>query len=73
MLRYFYEPDLRHREIDLTSVRFKQDGATARTARGSLNILTEMFSHHATSHGGYVRWPARLPMCLSSVRYISQK
>lgn len=43
MLRNFCEPDLRHREIDLTSLWFQQDRATARAARGSLNIPPEIF------------------------------
>ena len=43
MLRNFCEPELRRRGIDLSSVWFQQDGATAHTARASMSVLREMF------------------------------
>ena len=62
MLRNFCEPQLRHRGIDLSSVWFKQDGATAHTARASMSVLREMFPQHVISRGGNVPWPARSPV-----------
>ena len=58
MLRNFCEPELRRRRIDLSSIWFQQDGATAHTARASMNVLREMFPQHVISRGGDVLWPA---------------
>ena len=60
MLRNFCEPELRRRGIDLSSVWFHQDGATAHTARASMSVLREMLPQHI-SRGGDVPWPARSP------------
>jgi len=46
MLSIFCEPELSGRGIDLSSVWFQQDGATAHTARASMSVLWEMFSQH---------------------------
>ncbi|GFG31154.1 hypothetical protein Cfor_10734 [Coptotermes formosanus] len=46
MLCNFCEPELRRRGIDFSSVCFHQDGATAHTARTSMDFLREMF--HST-------------------------
>jgi len=43
MLRNFCEPELCHRGIDLSSVWFQQDGATAHTARALMSVLRKMF------------------------------
>jgi len=61
MLRNFCEPELRHRGINLSSVWFQKDGATAHTARASMSVLREMFPQHVISHGSDVPWPARSP------------
>jgi len=61
MLRNFCEPELHHRGIDLPSVWFQQDGATAHVARASMSVLREMFPQHVISRGGDVPWPARSP------------
>jgi len=61
MLRNFCEPELRHHGIDLSSVWFQQDGATAHTARASVSVLQEMFPQHVISRGGNVPWSARSP------------
>jgi len=61
MLRKFCEPELRRRGIDLSSVWFQQNGATAHTARASMSVLREMFPQHVISHGGDVPWLARSP------------
>jgi hypothetical protein len=49
MLCKFCEPELRCRGIDLSLVRFQQDGATAHMARASINFLQETFPQHANS------------------------
>ena len=61
MLSIFCEPELSGRGIDLSSVWFQQDGATAHTARTSMSVLWEMFSQHVVCFGGDVPWPARSP------------
>jgi len=61
MLRNFCEPELRRRGIDLSSVWFQQDVATAHTARASMSALREIFPQHVISRGGDVPWPARSP------------
>jgi len=61
MLRNFCEPELCRRGIDLSSVWFQQDGATAHTARASMSVLWEMFPQHGISCGGDVPWPASSP------------
>ena len=62
MLRNFCELELRRRGIDLSSVWFQQDGATAHTTRASLSVLREIHYFHNTSfpvaamfHGRHVR------------------
>jgi hypothetical protein len=57
----FCGPELRRRGIDLSSVWFPQDAATAHSARASMSVLREMFPQHVISRGGDVPWPARSP------------
>jgi hypothetical protein len=45
ILRNYCEPELRRR-IDLSSVWFQEDGATASTARTSMSVLREMLTQH---------------------------
>jgi hypothetical protein len=52
MSRNFLEPESHHREIDLRTVWFQQDGATAHTARTSMWVLREMIPGHVISRGG---------------------
>jgi len=61
MHRNFCEPELRRHGIDLSSVWFQQDGATAQRATASLSVLREMFPQHVISRGGDVTWPALSP------------
>ena len=61
MLRNFCEPELCHRGIDLSSVWFQQDGATAHIARASMSVLREMFPQHVISRGSDIPWLAHLP------------
>jgi hypothetical protein len=44
-----------------SSVQFQKAGATAHTARVSMNVLQEMFAQHAISCGGDVQWPVCSP------------
>ena len=38
-------------------MRFQQDGATAHTARATMNLLRQHFPNHIISKIGDVRWP----------------
>jgi hypothetical protein len=60
MLLSYCKPELRRREIDLSSVWLQQDGATAHTARASMIVLRKIFPQH-NPRGGDVPWPARSP------------
>jgi hypothetical protein len=68
MLLNFCEPELRSRGMDLSSVWFQQDGATACTPKPSMIVLQEMFPQHVISRGSDVPWPARSPD-LSACKY----
>ena len=46
---------------DETEVWFQQDGATAYTAKKTINALTKMFPSHAVFLRADVGWPARSP------------
>lgn len=48
-------------EEGLQELWFQQDGATAHTARNSLNLLRQMFPGHLVSRRGDLEWPARSP------------
>lgn len=47
--------------MELCSVWFQQDGATALTAQLSLNIPWDMFPQHVIARGSDVQWPAHPP------------
>ncbi|XP_039295229.1 uncharacterized protein LOC120353885 [Nilaparvata lugens] len=63
MLRNFLQPKLEEmvEEHGLADLWFQQDGATAHTARISLDVLREMFPGRLVSLRGDVGWPARSP------------
>lgn len=63
MLENFLQPRLEEilEEEQLEDLWFQQDGATAHTARNSLNVLKEMFPGRLVSLRGDVGWPARSP------------
>lgn len=63
MLQNFLQPRMEEivEEEGLGDLWFQQDGATAHTARNSLNVLREMFPGHLVSLRGDVGWPARSP------------
>ena len=56
---FFFFPALK--EVELDNVWFQQDGATAHTARISMDFLREVFPRRGISLRGDVNWPALLP------------
>jgi hypothetical protein len=61
MLWNFLTPELSHREIELSTIWFQQDGSAAHTARASMEVVREMFLEDVISLRGELPWPARLP------------
>lgn len=61
MLENFFIPELRRRGIDTRNVWFQQDGATAHTARASMEVVHRIFPGHVISRFGDVPWPPRSP------------
>lgn len=59
MIETFFLPQLE--EMELGDVWFQQDGATAHTARTSMELLREHFHERLISLRGDVPWPARSP------------
>lgn len=59
MIVDFFLPKLE--EMNVGEVWFQQDGATAHTARRSMNILREYFPERLISLRGDLQWPARSP------------
>jgi hypothetical protein len=43
---------------ELSTIWFQQDGATAHTARASMEVSLEMFPQHVISLRGELPWPA---------------
>jgi hypothetical protein len=46
MLHNFLEPELHRHKIDLSTIWFQQDGATAHTARASMNVVEKCSTAH---------------------------
>lgn len=61
MLNTFLRPELRRLQLDLENVFFQQDGATAHTARVSMQVLRGMFPERLISRFGDIPWPPRSP------------
>lgn len=61
MLREFFIPYLEENEWDINNIWFQQDGATAHTARVSVDVLHETFPGRLISRNGDVPWPPRSP------------
>lgn len=61
LLTTFLMPELQRRGVDLTSVYFQQDGATAHTARNTMATLRTVFAGRIISRFGDISWPARSP------------
>lgn len=59
MLRKFLIPSLD--ELGLEHIWFQQDGATAQTARDTMDLLRDAFPDHVISRFGDFPWPARSP------------
>ena len=59
MISTFFLPKLE--QMDIGNVWFQQDGATAHTARGSMELLREHFPERLISLRGDLLWPARSP------------
>ena len=59
-LHRFLKPKLEDLRNE-TEVWFQQDGATAHTAKKSMDVLVEMFPSHVISLRGDVGWPAHSP------------
>jgi len=57
MIEEFFLPHLE--EMDVGDVWFQQDGATAHTARASMELLREHFPDRLISLRGDLPWPAR--------------
>jgi hypothetical protein len=61
MLWNFLKPELSHRGFELSIIWFQQDGATAHTARASMEVIQEMFPEHIISLRSELPWPACSP------------
>ena len=61
MLNEFVFPQLQNLNIDLASVYFQHDGATAHTARHSMATLRTVFEGRLISRFGDIPWPPRSP------------
>lgn len=61
MLQNFLQPRLNKLAVDAEDIWFQQDGATAHTARLTMDLLRGLFPGHIISHCGDIPWPARLP------------
>ena len=59
MIEEFFLPSLE--EMNVRNVWFQQDGATAHTARDSMNLLRQHFPDRLISLRGDLQWPARSP------------
>jgi hypothetical protein len=59
MVNEFLLPELCRRGMDIATFWFQQDGATAHTARQSMNTLRTMFEHRIIPRYGDISWPAR--------------
>nr|CAH7751303.1 unnamed protein product [Callosobruchus chinensis] len=59
MINYFLISELEER--GLVNMWFQQDGATARTARATMDIVKELFPGRLISRFGDLAWPAKSP------------
>ena len=59
MIQDFFQPALE--AIQLEDTWFQQDGATAHTARVTMNCLRQMFPGRLITLRGDVNWPTRSP------------
>lgn len=59
MIRNFLVPEME--EQGLEDMWFQQDGATAHTARSTIQLLNDVFPRRLISRSGDLAWPARSP------------
>ena len=61
MITNFFLPELRRRRVPIRRVWFQQDGATAHTARASMDVICPRFPGRLISRFGDVHWTPRSP------------
>lgn len=61
MFENFFLPELQRRGINRRDAWFQQDGATAHTARASMDVIRAAFPNRVISRFGDVSWPPRSP------------
>jgi hypothetical protein len=61
MLETFFLPDMRRRNWNMARAWFQQDGATAHTARLTMNTLRAAFPGRLLSRFGDMQWPSNSP------------
>jgi hypothetical protein len=59
MLNTFLFQELRRRNVNMQQIGFQQDGATAHTARLSMQVVRDMFTQHVISRFSDIHWPPR--------------
>jgi hypothetical protein len=60
MLHNLLTSELSRHGIERSTILFQQDGATAHTARASVDVVQEIFPEHVISLRGELPWPALL-------------
>jgi hypothetical protein len=70
MFRNFLTPELSRRGIHFSTIWFHQDGASAPTARASMEVMREMFPEHVIVLRGELSWPARSPVLSASAYFL---
>lgn len=61
MITTFFEPEVRNSLFFNRNTWFQQDGATAHTARRSMDLVRRLFPSKVISRFGDLNWPARSP------------
>jgi hypothetical protein len=61
MLETFFLPEMRRRNWNMPRAWFQQDGATAHTARLSMNTVRAAFPWRLLSRFGDIQWPSNSP------------
>lgn len=61
MITEFFLPEVRRKRIPIRRVWFQQDGATAHTARISMEAIRPVFRGRIISRFGDINWPPRSP------------
>lgn len=61
LITEFFLPELRKKRVPIQRVWFQQDGATAHTARSSMEAIQSAFPGRVISRFGDINWPPRSP------------